>query len=359
MVTIPNTDRTTLSYKAFADFGTTEQAAGPGAGGRSAAGVPLAGTACPARPGLVRPDGRSRPILHKGEIFLPTPAYYRRSYPWLAPYHGIVQQFLLYLDSIRYKKIRIEGLAFDEGDWEWINKTFPYPSRFNEGRIKATLAKLYLLDAWQKENQRASTMMTLTTYHDWIKPHWEKGKKIPAKRVRDGWSIEKAFEILLENWRKLRWLMRYYLGPLTFVRVLEPHKMGYPHLHILLFHAIPDKVQAKIRGTWSNRYKMASWSHGLDFSFNEKTEGIESPKNYLMKYIGKDFRTGEMSPCELAFNALLWKHRYRRIDCSRDLQSVMKWQEMRDKNVIWMETGVLDQDDEYRELWKRPTEESI
>lgn len=225
--------------------------------------------------------------------------------------------------------------------------------------MKATLAKLYLLDRWQKEEQRPSTMMSLTTYHDWSKPYWRNGIRVPARKVRDGWSIERAFEILLENWRKLRWLMRYYLGPLSFVRVLEPHKMGYPHLHILLFHDIPEKVQAKIRGTWSNRYKMASWSHGLDFSFRPKEGGVQSPKNYLMKYLGKDFRTGEMSLCELTFNALLWKHHYRRIDASRDLQKIMKWNEMRQKNVIWMETGVIDENDDYKKIWERPTDESI
>lgn len=345
-----NNDKPTLSNKGFAVSDTTELQQRPVVECRSAPAWLAPEGAAPA----ARPDRAATwPILHKGEILLPPPAYYRRSYPWLAPYYEVTKRFLLYLDTIRYKKIRIEGLAFDDGDWDWINKTFPYPSRFNEGRIKATLAKLYLLDQWHKESQRPSTMMTLTTYHDWLKPSRDaSGRYRPAKKVRDGWSIEKAFEILLENWRKLRWLMRYYLGPLSFVRVLEPHKMGYPHLHILLFHDIPDKVQAKIRGTWSNRYKTASWSHGLDFSFNPKGD-IASPKNYLMKYIGKDFRTGDMSPCELVFNALLWKHHYRRIDSSRDLQSIMKWKDLKNEQVVWMETGVLDKDDEYKEIWKR------
>lgn len=244
-------------------------------------------------------------------------------------------------------------MAFTPEGCQDVYKAFPYPCRWTEPRRKATLAKLYQLEEWHKASGLPACMMTLTTYHDWQMPHH--GYK--AKKVRDGYSIEKSFELLTGGWKNLYRVMRYHLGPFDYFWTLEPHKMGYPHRHVLLFCEPSTQVQDKIRDTWTKRYGIASSGYGVDFSFNPIKGELKSVRNYLMKYLAKSFDAHDMTPCELAFHALLWKHDYRLIGCSEALSQVMKYQPKTWSNVEWTNTYLVDQDQEHHELWRRPLDE--
>jgi len=119
---------------------------------------------------------------------------------------------------------------------------------------------------------------------------------------------------------------------LTYIWVIEPHKSGYPHLHILVFTEISQLLQDKIKQLWSEKYKAGSKEHGVDFTTRISEEDINSLRNYLMKYIAKGFVITNTKFSEtfwikeqLIFNALIWKNGYRIFQPSRTLQKIMHY----------------------------------
>jgi hypothetical protein len=82
-----------------------------------------------------------------------------------------------------------------------------------------------------------------------------------------------------EVWRKFRvYLAREYGQPVQFINVLECHKSGIPHLHILL-----DRF---IRQQWISQ----CWSKlgGGRVVYIEKVNNLENVSWYLGKYLTKD-----------------------------------------------------------------------
>lgn len=119
---------------------------------------------------------------------------------------------------------------------------------------------------------------------------------------------------------------------MTYIWVIEPHKSGYPHLHILVFTEISQLLQDKIKQLWSEKYKAGSKEHGVDFTTRIPEEDINSLRNYLMKYIAKGFVITNTKFSEtfwikeqLIFNALIWKNGYRIFQPSRTLQKIMHY----------------------------------
>jgi hypothetical protein len=103
---------------------------------------------------------------------------------------------------------------------------------------------------------------------------------------------------------------------------MEPHKSGYPHMHVALFGYVSKDLQGRLSRLWSGKYEVGSVEHGLDFSVKSVKESIQSVRNYLMKYItkgmggdGKKKWTVE----EWVYHALAWKHHYRYIGMSRSI----------------------------------------
>lgn len=267
---------------------------------------------------------------------------YRR-WPWLKPYQKDVRDFVFYLQHIKNIRFCLEGF---DSQGEWITRTFEYPCRWHEARRKATLAKLYLLDEWWKASGLPVTMMTLTTYHDWQKPHHGQ----PSRKVRDGYSIEKSFALLNRGWERLHMVMNYYLGTFDYLWVLEPHQTGYPHYHVLVFDEISDSLQVKIRSTWAEKYGIAGRHQGVNFSARP-VEGLQSARNYMMKYLEKSFSIQGLTPCQLTYHALLWKNRYRMWGSSQNLNQVMKYRRG-ENGVTWTSLDLQDQEGELHEMWR-------
>lgn len=270
--------------------------------------------------------------------------------PWLKPYSRDAFDFMDYLSTTAQIDFRISGMAQTQhGDYEEIHRQFGYPHRFKDNYRKAILSKLYQLDDWWKLNPCAVTMITLTTFHDWRKPYEDKRGYHPAVQVNDGYSIEESFSLLKSGWRSLRYCLYYYLDDFTFVWVLEPHKMGYPHMHLLVFGEVPQRVQDKIRELWIKRYGIAGKA-GVDFAIKTVEGDIDSLRNYLMKYISKSLYSDEMSPCEIVYQSMLYKHGYRLWDSSRNLKSIMKYQKPVN-DVTWLKTEMVDKNGETKEVW--------
>jgi hypothetical protein len=179
----------------------------------------------------------------------------------------------------------------------------------------AVISKMYQLERWYQDNPCAVTMATFTTYQD---------GKYSQKHVGK-YTINQAFRILKRSWNLVRMNLRYYSPELEFVYFYEPHKSGYPHLHVLFFGNLSSDVQNKIKLLWSEKYKAGSFSHGVKF---DEIKNLKSVKNYVIKYMAKILRSdiNAWTNGELYFNAIIWQDGFRLWGASQKLSKVMERQ---------------------------------
>jgi hypothetical protein len=145
-----------------------------------------------------------------------------------------------------------------------------------------------------------------------------------------------------------------------YVWVMEPHKSGYPHLHVIIFANVDERAQEAIKKLWAKKYKAGSFENGANFTVSKPEYGIKSIRNYLMKYVVKGFlstgsKFGEgdaWSAGELVFNALVWKNQWRLFGASRDLTKIMAYQKKADDNVKWYATEILNVSGEDHLVWQ-------
>jgi hypothetical protein len=101
---------------------------------------------------------------------------------------------------------------------------------------------------------------------------------------------------------------------------MEPHKSGYPHIHVAILGYIPKDMQDRLARLWSEKYQVGSAEHGIDFSVKSVKESVQSIRNYLMKYISKGIGAGgskTWTPAEWIYHTIAWKHQHRYIGMSR------------------------------------------
>lgn len=251
-----------------------------------------------------------------------------RSKPHLKMHVYAVKKMLDYIEKTSALSIKIKGLV---PSGEEIVKWKPYIHRFHQVYRRGILAKFYQLDAWYTASPKPITLMTLTCSHDYSKI----GRYNP-----DGYTIAASFEKLNEGWVKLYGVMRYHLGKFDYVRVIEPHQMGYPHYHFIIFSEIDEELEDRIRLLYSEKYGIGSYENGVDFAFRQPSTDISSVKNYLMKYLMKTIQPEVMTPELLVFNAVMWINQYRLVSASADLSRVMARKDGVSDDFIWTETSV-------------------
>ena len=299
----------------------------------------------------------------------------------LQGYTGLCRQFVEYVKSTAHTKFRIRGIETIPvgndvwepwGDSSEVEKTVEYVHRWTKTYRRGWLSKLYLLENYIRQNPSPVTMLTLTTYQD--------GQY--SKRMRGGNTVarEESFELLKQGWKWLSMVLRKeFGGSFDYLTIMEPHESGYPHMHIPIFHDIPEHVREKVQRLWSEKYGFGSAEHGvnfqegMDFSIGESRTDIQSLRNYLMKYLSKGFLgTGSkfgdanLTPGELVFNALVWKYQYRIFGSSRHLSQVMKYQKpptpihyVGDNEDIpvkplWLTTELISPAGDATLVWKSP-----
>lgn len=235
-----------------------------------------------------------------------------------------VLSFCGYLAETKNKTFRIKGRYTDSG--EETDKVIPYVHRWTEIYKKSILAKLWQLECVVGADLKEVTMITLTTYQRGVSP-------------------EAALDKLKESYKKLMECLRYAFGTTDFFYVLEPHKSGYPHIHMLYCKVLSKKEKQHVRELWSKKYEAASQQHGIKFSEPKRSKNgffeagsVGRIRGYLMKYIKKSvYKPDEvidsyngvvgnfgMEKYELLFNALLKKTKTRLWNCSRNFSKIMK-----------------------------------
>ena len=200
-----------------------------------------------------------------------------------------------------------------------------YIHRWTNTYRKSIIAKFYQLEEYFKERGCPPlTLLTLTTYQD---------GDYSVSMTGGITTIEEGFNILKKGWKWLSMWIRKHHPELEYITIMEPHKTGYPHLHVILFGTLPETSQKTIKSLWSEKYKAGSYDNGADFTISDPKEGIKSIRNYLIKYIAKTLKDGKTgskynitegwTKGELLFNAVMWKNKYRLWGASATLSKVM------------------------------------
>ncbi len=258
--------------------------------------------------------------------------------------------FRAYISRTHACKILIRGKISVNGKSEEICQEREYLHRWTPAYRKAIVSKFYQLQDWWEKNPTPITLLTLTTYQD-----------LKYRRDDDSprLSIEEGFTTLKKGWRWLSvWLRKYYPN-IEYVHIMEPHRSGYPHLHVVLFGELPDSAQEDIRLLWSEKYKAGSYQHGVDFSIRSPDKGIKSIRNYLMKYIAKTLINGKTgskfeneinnwTPGELLFNATIRAQKWRLWGASLVLSEVMAYKKSTPESYEWVSTELKDENGEIR-----------
>jgi hypothetical protein len=196
-----------------------------------------------------------------------------------------------------------------------VSREIGYIHRWTDIYRKAVIAKMYQLERWHLEHPCAVTMATFTTYQD---------GKYSEKRVGKI-TIKEAFVLIKRSWDKVRSYLKFYAPDVEFVYFYEPHKSGYPHLHVILFGNLSSEIQHKIKLLWSEKYLAGSYAHGVKF---DEIKKLKSVRNYVIKYMRKILKsdTSAWTNGELYFNAIMWQEGYRLWGASRNLSKVMERQ---------------------------------
>ena len=249
----------------------------------------------------------------------------------LRQYYHISRSFVEYLRTMDSMGLTISG--FNNRDNKGLDKFFVASHRWTTGYRKKLLAKLYLLDDYIKQNPSSITLLTLTVYQD-----GDYSEEMTGKRL----TIPESFELLKKSWKNLSMMIRHILPGTEYIWIVEPHKTGYPHLHVVLFSDVSIGIQEKIKTLWSEKYQAGSFDHGAQFEIRRPDQAIESLRNYLMKYIAKGFISTESryggegwTAAELVFNACVWEGGYRTFQPSRGLQKTLGWTPERDDKIFW------------------------
>lgn len=222
---------------------------------------------------------------------------------------------LAYIGYIEEKK----DLSFEAkfrnkktGEEKKSDKPIPYVHRWTAIYRKSILAKFYQLEAGLGDDIHGVSMITLTV----------------SQRGKDP---EECLFILKKYYNLLFKLLRKLYGTNDYFYTLEPHKTGYPHMHILYLRSFSSSEKEHIRSLWSDFYGVADHNIGVNFSEPRASDNgtfaagsIARVRGYLMKYVSKGLHSEAMKPYELLFNALLMKTKTRLWGCSRNFSRIMR-----------------------------------
>jgi hypothetical protein len=140
---------------------------------------------------------------------------------------------------------------------------------------------------------------------------------------------------------------------------MEPHKTGYPHLHVALFSDVDMGTQAAIKNLWAKKYQAGSIDHGAQFAVSRAGQSVSSIRNYLMKYMAKGFistgsKFGEpdtWTAGQIAFYSQVHKHAWRLFGATNDLCKVMAFRSKETHYTEWYSTELLDSEGQSHILW--------
>jgi hypothetical protein len=228
----------------------------------------------------------------------------------------VVEKFKKYLSSTKAYLFRLKGTSNSEE----IVITLPYIHRWTDIYHRSILAKFYALEEWMKDNPGMVTMFTLTTYQ--CSTSWFNDGSFSRKMTGKDLTIQDCFDLLKVSRAKFLNVLRNRYPGIHYFWVLEPHKTEYPHCHLVVFREFSDTEQTAIKQLWCEKYHAGSYDRGIEVSSKKSDESIHSIRNYLMKYMTKQFGNGDeaWTEGELLFNAIVWTTGMRMWEHQRNLR---------------------------------------
>jgi hypothetical protein len=265
-----------------------------------------------------------------------------------APHLDEVRRFSAYLENTEGMTFRVSGTFEDDGEDCIVTRELPYIHRWTPIYKKMVIAKFYKLEDYARSLGVTSlTMLTLTTFHAVD----QFGRRVDTNDV----TIPESFALLKQGWDKLRNAINK--RGFQYVWIMEPHRSGYPHLHVAIFGDVPLNDQIRIKHLWE-KYGCGSYEHGAKFTA-PKGGNVKSLRNYLIKYMVKGLRDAKVkwTTAQLVFNALVKEYGWRLWGSTRDLTIAMKKDGPITSGVTWLLTETKKSwCSGFRETWRKKQE---
>lgn len=203
----------------------------------------------------------------------------------------------------------------------------PHEHRWKSSYRNKQYARLKAAEEGMKEKYGGrvpSTLLTLTA------PHNDKhdNPRPMAAVLRD----------IKEGWDKARRVIRRETEGVDteYLAVFEPHKTGYPHLHVVIFGVARESIGDRVAELWTEKYVDGASRDAQDVSVkNGRDLQLESPAAYIMKYLSKTMARSETEGASTAkelmpdvdgykeFSALMWATNNRTYSMSEGLTEIV------------------------------------
>lgn len=260
-------------------------------------------------------------------------------YSHINEYWLLIFSFIEYIYDCEGRSLIFQGFDFTKR--KAVTSSAPYLHRWTQGYVNKLLHRLYKLDDIKIHH---ATMITMTTYQD---------SEYAKAKTGKSFSMVDSFEMLLKSRTKLIQMLRNMYGDVEYIWMLEPHKSGYPHCHMLVFKRLSPTDQSKLRNLWANKYGAGSFQRGLDFS---EVTNIRRTRNYLMKYLKKsvcavDLHSGTFDIRQLVYHAVAKEYGYRYYGCSSGVSQLMNFKlDVKDTDdIVWYKVGLSIKNDQWDE----------
>jgi len=257
-------------------------------------------------------DGEPMPVYRLPEDARPEGEYRGR------PTYRVLNEWRSWMES--YESAHIE---YENPDGETVRSRLE--NSYQEGYANRYYARIKDFERGVKRTygDLTTAMLTFTasTEND------TGGPRCPADHMME----------IREGWRTARKVLHKVLDGRTwqYVRIWEPHKSGYGHLHVGVF--VQGELEAEtfrpvFESYVSNVTAAGSKAHRVEgddaaISINDDVENLGS---YLSEYIGQyGEKLTERSLNEQVFYATTWATNTRRVDFSNGAQEIIAFEEFR------------------------------
>lgn len=217
-------------------------------------------------------------------------------------------------------------------------RVLPYNHRWTEEYRKMLYAKLKAAERGLTqifgEGPTPVTLLTLTAHQT-----DDRGEPRPPGEVlddlQDGWArFRKALARATEGYRT------------EYLRIIEPHQSGYPHIHVALFGVAKPSIENTVQDLWVEKYGVggeAAHTASVEVARGRSAQ-LKNVAQYMMKYLSKTTvrATGEQQQVEgyEAFAALLWATGARQYSASAGLSQAMSRDAGGESEGTWRFVGV-------------------
>jgi hypothetical protein len=214
----------------------------------------------------------------------------QNNFKTIQSYGHVREEFYNYIEYTATKQISFTLVNKKSGQVKQVD--IDYIHRWTQTYKNRLLAKMYKLEEWYKQDPELITFFTFTT------------------KQRDFNKLEDQYAFLKLNFQKIRdWMRKTYkarTGDSTFnyFWVIEPHKSGFLHLHMMTFCTWTDSEKQHCHDMWCDKYE-AGKREAQDIQ-DIPVMKVDYIRTYLFKYLVKNLFDENQHASHSTFNAVAW-----------------------------------------------------